>query len=839
MTEISNSEVFISKSKPATSGQDYSFLREAGIGYVQSLSSDIWTDYNIHDPGITILEVLAYAITDLSARANKPVNDLLASKPNSLDAEKDFFSAAEILPCSPVTANDFRKLLIDHPDIQNAWLTKSTESEQNFYFDKNNGLNYNAGEIITVNGLYNVLLEFELDELNSSVLSVTIAGGVIEAAYPFWDEISTAWANDLVITNISTIQLNLISIDAVKKTYFAVLKIAYTGGSDQFGITVTADSSIAQSDIKNKLEETGSGSLIKQYNERIVAANIILNGIKFYLNSNRNISEDFYAFKATRIQEIAITAQIEIAQGVDLISTLAQIYYRLDKFLSPKIQFYTLDEMLLKPGITVDEIFEGPLLQNGFIDDQELVELNRNNIIYTSDLLGVIMSLNNDFNYGNLALTSQNKGIISVQNLTVTNYINNQVIADNVRDCLSLMLTDIYKPRLSVDKSLIRITKNSVQIDYSLSDVITAFNNLKAQNAIIKSPQVSDIQIPKGNNLFVDDYYSIQNDFPITYGIGKAGLPSSSSNERKGQANQLKGFLLFFEQLLADYLSQLAHVKDLFSINSGIDNTYFWQSLKNMSGNDSILESTYETTVPSLLAQSEQEQNGIDRRNKFLDHLLARFGEDFTEYALLMYSNNKDTASGILINDKSDFLKSYADLSYNRSKSFNYLSTDNWNTDNVPWLKRRICSLLGIEAYQDQDLAGNEIEGFHLIENILLRPKVNDSGSGKKDKFLNVSAGDESKKDPYSFRLIFIFPGWHSTGRFTDPEFTKFIEKIIQRETPAHILAEIYWLTDTGVMSNLESALKSWLTASATVTDPLALSDIRNKLIDAINVFFK
>lgn len=838
MAEISNSEVFISKSKPATSGQDYSFLREAGIGYVQSLSSDIWTDYNIHDPGVTILEVLAYAITDLSARANKPVNDLLASKPNALDTEKDFFSAAEILPSSPVTANDFRKLLIDHPDIRNAWLTKSDNSEQIFYFDKNTGLNYNTGEIITVNGLYNVLLEFELDDLNSSVISATIAGGIIEAAYPFWDEISTAWANDLAITNISTLQLNLVSTDPTKRTYFAILKITYTGGSDQFGVTVTADSGIAQSDIQNKLEETGPGSLVKQYNERIIAANIILNGIKYYLNSNRNVGEDFFAFKATRIQEIAITAEIEIAQGVDLVSTLAQIYYRLDKFLSPQIQFYTLQEMLLKPGITVDEIFEGPLLQNGFIYDQDLVELKRNNIIYTSDLLGVIMSLNNDFNYGNLALTSQNKGIISVQDLTVTNYINNQVIAGNIRDCLSLMLTDIYKPRLSVDKSLIRITKNSVQIDYSVNDVITAFNNLKAQNAIIKSPQASDIQIPKGNNLFVDEYYSIQNDFPLTYGIGKAGLPSSSSDERKAQANQLKGFLLFFEQLLADYLSQLAHIKDLFSINAGINNTYFWQSLKNIPGNELMLESSYETIMPALLAQSEQEQTGMDRRNKFLDHLLARFGEDFTEYALLMYSINKDTASGILIKNKADLLKGYAELSYNRSKSFNYLSTDNWNTDNVPWLKRRICSLLGIDAYQDQDLAGNEIEGFHLIENILLRPKVNDSVSGKKDKFLNVSPVAESKKDPYSFRLIFVFPGWHSTGRFTDPDFSKFIEKIIQRETPAHILAEIYWITDTGVMSALESALKSWLTASATETDPLALSDIRNKLIDAINAFF-
>ncbi len=451
-----------------------------------------------------------------------------------------------------------------------------------------------------------------------------------------------------------------------------------------------------------------------------------------------------------------------------------EIFYRLDKFLSPQIQFYTLDEMLAKPGMTVDKIFEGPLLQNGFIDDSELVESKRNNIVYTSDLLGIIMSLNNDFNYGNLAITSQNKGIISVRNLTVTNYINNQVIKDNVHDCLSLTLTDIYKPRLSIDKSTIRVIRNSIEINYALSDVINAFNIIKAQNAPTKTPVISDIEIPEGNNLFIDDYYSIQNDFPLTYGIGKAGLPPSADNERRAQANQLNGFLVFFEQLLANYLSQLAHVKDLFSINGGTNDTYFWQSLKNIPGKELLFSPNYESTIPVLLSQmEEEEETGIDRRNNFLDHLLARFGEDFTEYALLMYARDKNTAPGILINDKSAFLKNYAALGFNRSKSFNYLSTDNWGTDNVPWLKRRICGLTGISAYQDEDLATNDDEGFHIVENMLLRPRVNDGISGV-DVFLKVKLDDdgniiEGKKDPYSFRLIFVFPGWHTiAGRFAD-----------------------------------------------------------------------
>jgi hypothetical protein len=847
MADITSTTEFIYKDKPATEGMDYAFLREAGINSIQSVSAALWTDHNIHDPGITILEVLAYAITDISARANKPVGDLLASKPNPSGTEKDFFTATEILPCSPVTANDFRKLLIDHNKIRNAWLTKSIDSEQIFYLDRpNKKLTYAGGERVYLNGLYNILLEFEEDEelgdLNSSVVSGNVIGGTIEVAFPFWDEISAAWANDLTITDVQIIQSNLVSTDAANHTYFMILRATHNAGFDQFGVTVTADLGITEVTIQNKLKEFDSASVIKAFNKKIIAANAILSEIRFYLNENRNLDEDFFAFKATRVQEISISAQLEIAQGVNPVPTLAEIFYRLDKFLSPQIQFHTLAEMLARPGMTVDKILEGPLLENGFIDDSELVESKRNNIVYTSDLLGIIMSLNNDFNYGNSALTSQNKGIVSVKNLTITNYINNQIIKENVHDCLSLTLTDIYKPRLSIDKSVVRVIRNSIEATYSLTDVLNALAAIKLKNTSAKTPIVSNIEIPPANNLFVDDYYSIENDFPLTYGIGKAGLPPSASVERRAQANQLKGFLVFFEQLLANYLSQLAHIKDLFSINAATNNTYFWQSLKDIPGKKLLFSANYESTIPVLLSELEEKETGIDRRNNFLDHLLARFGEDFTEYALLMYARDKNTAPGILINDKSTFLKNYAALGFNRSKSFNYLSTDNWGTDNVPWLKRRICGLTGISKYEDEDLATNDNEGFHMVENVLLRPRVNDTVLGQ-DVFLKVKLdGDgniiEGKKDPYSFRLIFVFPGWHTTGRFADADFKQYIEKIIQRETPAHILAEIYWLTDKNVMADFETALKGWLVAIGASADASTLSKSRNKLVNAINVFF-
>ena len=54
----------ISRQKPPEKSLDYEFLRGGGLKHIEELSSRIWTDYNVHDPGITTLELLCYVITD-------------------------------------------------------------------------------------------------------------------------------------------------------------------------------------------------------------------------------------------------------------------------------------------------------------------------------------------------------------------------------------------------------------------------------------------------------------------------------------------------------------------------------------------------------------------------------------------------------------------------------------------------------------------------------------------------------------------------------------------------------------------------------------------------------
>ncbi|WBY09532.1 hypothetical protein PIB19_09655 [Sphingomonas sp. 7/4-4] len=57
--------------------QDFDALKSEAIGLLQQLCAH-WTDYNAHDPGVTLVELLSYALTDLGYRATLPVADLLA-----------------------------------------------------------------------------------------------------------------------------------------------------------------------------------------------------------------------------------------------------------------------------------------------------------------------------------------------------------------------------------------------------------------------------------------------------------------------------------------------------------------------------------------------------------------------------------------------------------------------------------------------------------------------------------------------------------------------------------------------------------------------------------------
>ncbi len=119
----------IPRKRGPASEASFDALREEGIRLVQALSGRTWTDYNLHDPGVTILEQLCYALTELIYRTEFPVADHLTGELGRIDyTAQALHGPARVFPCRPTTIPDYRRALLDTIDaIDNAWLSSAPD----------------------------------------------------------------------------------------------------------------------------------------------------------------------------------------------------------------------------------------------------------------------------------------------------------------------------------------------------------------------------------------------------------------------------------------------------------------------------------------------------------------------------------------------------------------------------------------------------------------------------------------------------------------------------------------------------------------------------------------
>ncbi|HEX2396230.1 MAG TPA: hypothetical protein VHI78_12865 [Bacteroidales bacterium] len=155
--------------------EDYSYLRSEGIKLIEQLSGKIWTNYNTHDPGITILEALCYALTELGYKTSFNIADLLAPNTRSTDWSNIFFTAKQILTSNPVSITDYRKLIIDTEGVRNAWIEVTSDYEILLYLNKDKEKDTESGkfylsytpesgnEPLRLRGLYKITVEYEDD----------------------------------------------------------------------------------------------------------------------------------------------------------------------------------------------------------------------------------------------------------------------------------------------------------------------------------------------------------------------------------------------------------------------------------------------------------------------------------------------------------------------------------------------------------------------------------------------------------------------------------------------------------------------------------------------------
>lgn len=125
---------YILKNKVLPDSQNLEVLKQQGIEMLKELSGSLWTDFNDHDPGITILEQLCYAMMEMSYKAHFDFEELFfangSSGPSKSLREYFLFKKHEVAFSNPVTPLDFRKLILDHwndekVDLVNCWVIPS------------------------------------------------------------------------------------------------------------------------------------------------------------------------------------------------------------------------------------------------------------------------------------------------------------------------------------------------------------------------------------------------------------------------------------------------------------------------------------------------------------------------------------------------------------------------------------------------------------------------------------------------------------------------------------------------------------------------------------------
>ncbi|WGH74156.1 hypothetical protein P8625_08480 [Tenacibaculum tangerinum] len=596
-----NEHISIPKNIATKDDLDFSFLRKEGISYLETFGGKLWTDFNSHDPGVTILEMLCYAITDLGMRIDTPLEDLLASKDPNLSLQAQFYKASEIFPTKPVNELDYRKLFIDLEGVKNCWLR--TYDKQVFVDCKNNKLGYQKFE--------DILPEFQKDFTLKGLYSLLVD---VEEGY-------------------------------TKEQVFANIKTTY--------------------------------------------------------HQNRNLCEDLIEVKEVATQPIAICANVEVVPEADEEWVYANILVEIEKYLSPSLQFYSIQQMLDK-GYTTDAIFDGPVLSNGFIDTEELKKAELRKEVRLSDVMKIIMNI---------------EGVKLIKDISV-GFCNEDIVQEN----RWVVCIDPDKKPILCEKSTFNFSKGFLPLNLNYDRVYEYVAQLKTDE--IESQQIADkdkvLSLPKGSAIEAGEYTTIQNDFPDTYGIGQEGLAVHVTNERRAKAKQLKAYLTFFDQILASYFKHLSQVRTLFSVSGQEARTFFTQAVKDIKDFDELVSEYPQSDDDELTKMLfNQFDNNIARRNAILDHLLARFAERFGEYTFIMKALYGTATDEIVLSNKEAFLKDYQVISSERGTAFNYYkqTPENlWDTNNVSGFQKRIARLMGMTNEKRRNVTETNVEIYEVTE---------------------------------------------------------------------------------------------------------------------------
>jgi hypothetical protein len=965
---------------------DYAALRAEGMDHIRALSGLTWTDHNLHDPGITTLEILCFALTDLAYRASFPTADLLTGPDGRIDppALSGLVPAHEALTTAPRTIADYRRLLLRIEGVRNAWLDPMTDPERDeayrlsevpIFADCLEGaLTYDAAgkagdptHPVRLSGLYRVLVELEIDDrlgsLNDDGLTFSVRRGALRGVLLRFELPEGALPErSLLASDIAAIDQVAVS-GAAGGGFRADIDVTLADGrkSRLEGCRIRARTQrtrpghppiiVTAQAVRAVLAAATADGLVPMFWEKLQRRTDALVAIECVLHAHRGLCEDYLSIATVAAHRIGICADVEVTADADLERVQAEVFHAIETYLSPPLRYSTLQEML-DAGLQPDAIFNTPFIdfgftcggdavftKPGFITDADLAATELRTEVRASDIINAV---------------SEIEGVEAIRNLQLRPYDRFGNPAGPSASWL-LKVPSGRQPAFFQEGSKLLFHRAGIPFRAQASEFERTLDYLRgaARRDVYVAPDQT-LPMPAGRRRDLAAYESVQHDFPETYRIGRAGISQTEGAERIAKARQFKGYLTIFDQLLADFLGQLANLRILYSLRPDLSRTWFSQFVDRTAGSLGTFADEFyidkDATGDDLQRArlTESDEAFLERRSRALDHMVARFGERFPDHVTLAFRESGDrlAAQEALIQDKIRFLADHPALSRSRGQGANVRPEDPaqvWDSANVSGFERRAGRLLGIDDLSRRDLRsatqfdalfaeegnggafrvriddaggqalftsaetfpdaatasaaaeklyavireeeafhvaetqgattftltggsgasalthaaqfdteadafraaravvdrydeilaleGDEAEGMHVIEHILLRPRA------LGDALLPICLPDEcsfcGEEDPYSFRVSVVLPYW--PRRFRDLDFRALVERTLREEAPAHVQVKICWIGQAQ-MAEVDRAHRGWLDAlAAEPRDPARLRLRAGRLIDILS----
>jgi hypothetical protein len=636
---------------------DYDALRAAGMAEIERLTDAGWTDFNAHDPGITILEALCYALTDLGYRLFHPMPDLLATPPDAPPAPSVLRGPVASLSGRAVTREDLRMVALDVPGVRNAWVEPASPTDIVARHDPASG-------------------------------RISVAAADTDVAEP---------GTVLVLEG-----LHRVLIEPAGDT---------PGGSAALARAVVG-----------------------------------------HLHANRNLGEDFDEILVLGGFGVRIDLDLEVAEQVSGEAVLLDVVRRIDEYFSPSVPRRGLLAALADTPI--DLLVDGPAPSRGFPDRAAFAAATRHREVHRSDLIREIMAV---------------PGVRAVRKIS---------FADEP-DAWSLAVPDLAVPQLDRIGSRFRLFSGSKELDSA--GLLARSEGVAPPEPPVLRESEREIEPPRGRWRDVGAYRPIQLDLPPAYGVGRGTLPGTAPPERRADSTRLRGYLAFFDQLLASYFAQLEALPALLSpARSGPIHSYAAGRVPDerpSTASPAILARGLDAEALGRLIEPEGAPAALDRRNRLLNHLLARFAEIL----------GNDPLDERLIATKERFLQELPELGAGRGSGVDLLDRPGATGD--PPLIRRLILELGLQLSSEERLL--------LIEHVLLRPQPDDAGQTV--PLLTEVQGP----DPFSLQVTLLLPARLRTDAAA-------IERHARAAIPAHLVAYLRWLEPPAMRAAI-SAYDDWL----------------------------